>query len=161
MDKKIESSDFRSADMIELHSSSIVLFRKDYPDAVVGWREYPDQGPILSVDGETLQRLCDHLGIKTHARHTESVGRDGKSRAWRESLDSYEFPLVQHNPHIVGAYNEPDLWIEELSARIVAPDLLEMIVKRGFRDSDGQVDYWTVNVTYCGKFTVWWTQPEP
>ena len=82
------------------------------------------------------------------------TGRAGKKRTRVECLHSHEFPLIEMTRLIVG--DEQDgRWIEQLSARVISRDLLEILVKWGFKSDTGP-EFEEVRITYCGAFTVWW-----
>ena len=58
---------------------------------------------------------------------------------------------------MVVGYKQDGRWIEQLAARIIDRDLLEILVKWGF-DGEAQPQFEEARVTYHGTFTVWWEE---
>jgi hypothetical protein len=153
------TTQFKPVELIELHDSGVVVRPQEFSDALAGWGEYLETpSKTFAVSGEHLRRLCDHLDIPFHDHRYNTAGLDGKQHAHIERLEDHEFPLIEQGRLIIGDKRE-GRWIEQLSARIVGADLLEVLVKWGFDGKTGP-EFEEIRISYHGSFTVWWKGQE-
>jgi hypothetical protein len=134
-------------EMIELHDAGIILTSQTCTDALVGWNYGQDEhGLTYSIEGKDLERLAKHFGIGTYPIRKSNEA---------QYLEDYTFSLVRKLPDVPD--EDKDRWIKTLSARIIAANLLEILVTWAFSDGD----LIPVRVTYSGTFTVWWKSIDP
>jgi hypothetical protein len=150
----MQDSSFKKAEMIELHDCGVVIHHTSYADGLVGWHTYPSEGEVLSVDGESLDHLCQHLGlpVKPIYYENEGMGTTPPCRM-RRDLAERKFPLLQKERFVMGFGRGDDRDVKELWAKVRGPNHLELLVEFLFphgNDTEQQ------RISYSGAFTVWW-----
>jgi hypothetical protein len=139
-------SEFRKADLIELHDAQLVVHTDDFGD-VSNWRMAPTvRGNYVSVDGDGLAHLLEALGVTFDA----------------DLLFGYEFNILFRPPftmdHGQTEVSLPDTpRIKEIWVRPENSNLLHvhLLIRMGETE-----DEYVQELTYSGHFTVWWALAE-
>lgn len=133
-------SDYRRADMIELHDCRTAVSRKGYLAGIVPWNEFGPRPIRYVLNGEGLARLLNHLGIV-------SMGED--------HLDDEEILVLEQQ------YTEADQQtVKDLHAAIRSANLLDIRVSWECDEDDGTKVIIAQDVSYSGSFTVWWADDD-
>ncbi|MFP4475806.1 MAG: hypothetical protein ACLFOY_09605 [Desulfatibacillaceae bacterium] len=148
---------YRKAELVELHDAAVAVHPEEYSDALAGWREFVEEVEHFVIDGHSIAALAEALGWKTHpvvGINTET-GQDEAT-----TIANMELPLIRRRRESIGdaqtsiAYEESNI-IKQLWARVEAANLLSLrlVIER---EEGGKPDLYVQEVTYSGRFTVWW-----
>lgn len=142
-------TEFRSADMIELHDAGVVVHVEDYPSDGLGWRDSPTVvGKRIAVDGNEAARFLKALGITFDA----------------DELFGDDFDVIFRRPVHAGALKsdvplKDVLRIRELRARPEGPNMLHIHITSYGREGGSEEEY-VQELSYSGSYTVWWSVAE-
>ena len=131
--------EFKSVELIEFHDSGFLVHPEKYSEPMVSWSEYLDEGASYSLIGKSIELLCNCLDVPL-----------------QKQIKHHNFPILRRDQIVVG-HKQDGRWIEQLAARIIDRDLLEILVKWGF-DGEAEPQFEEARVTYHGTFTVWWEE---
>ena len=158
----MERDNFQKAELIELHDARVRIHPERYSDAIMGWSwDDIDSGvDHIVIDGDSLSDLAKFFGVNPRYQMSYS----NKDRPYKRVLENMEFPIASRQWMDVG-YSTSQHRIRELWARVESPHLLSIRMINLYRfvdmdSNDEQKDEEkeiTVNLTYCGNFTVWWS----
>lgn len=123
-------SDYRQADMIELHDCRTVVSRKGYLAGIVPWNEFGPRPIRYVLNGEGLARLLNHL-------------------------DDEEILVLEQQ-----YTEADQQTVKDLHAAIRSANLLDIRVSWECDEDDGTKVVIVQDVSYSGSFTVWWTDND-
>lgn len=151
----------KKAHLVELHDAGVIVHPYSYPDGVVGWNECLFSSQWI-FSGEHISHLVKALGPDVSLGWYEDVWseKDGcVKRQWRDL--AREGLKIQHQADVVGSghcslgFGIGSHKIGELWAQVVAPRRLRLRFTTLW-EQDGKEHSHTIEVEYCGNFTVWW-----
>lgn len=157
-------TNYRSADMIELHDSGFIIVRKGYSEGSNGWREYITlNGRSYAIDGEQFLRLAEYFHIDYRPTITDSSsGKEIRSELRGETF-LIQTESIKIGSSVEGSHYEALQVIKELSAWIESPQLLHMKAVFTYEVTDSgsiTIEEVTKHITYSGRFTVWWSNTD-
>lgn len=155
----------RKAHVVELHDAGVILHPHDYPDAIAGWNEC-FCGPQWILGGEHIAHLLEVLGLGPGLGWETKVWseKDGREKTRVILLRDTEFEVDRRLDVVGSGHCVFGSWIGshkigELWAEVVAPRHLRLRFTTLW-EHDGEEQSHTVEVEYCGDFTVWWAAAE-
>lgn len=150
------SNEFRKAELIELHDIAVAVHPGGYADGLVGWAEFSDEDISFLVDGESLDKLLQAMGITSFSVEHYNVK---KQRHYSLKLRDMSLPLFQRLRRVVGgSYSAHN--IKELFAQVDGPHLLQIRFVGTYEDQQGAIQEYTTELTYSGNYTVWWKSDQ-
>ena len=150
--------DFRRADAIELYDARVIVYRGDCDRLNVTWREFPEDGETLYVDGRGLDRILRVIGVDPETWFVQTHPKGKNSGRW-ETLKDSNLPLIRGSYIVIGhgdmVQGEGTDKIIDLYAKVEGTELLQIRYTTGW-DDEGEPQEEERTVTYCGRFGVWW-----
>lgn len=139
-------SNYRRADMIELHDAQLTVHVEGFPQDV-NWLNAPTvNGARLSVDGSGLAHLLEAIGVTFDANHLYGSEFDVLFRQPAPAEDRASESLLSDVPRI-----------NELRARPDGAELLHIHMTLEFGEEGEE---YVQELTYAGHYTVWWSVAE-
>lgn len=155
--------DYRSADMIELHDANMIVRTQTASETENGWREYPHVGGLsYSINGSVIEKLAKHFGLETQdAFQSFTSPKTGERTTFRSLLRQSNFEIGTTRK-IVGDRSQEDSeglqLITCLLVRTTTHNILDIKITFELEYEDGNVDTFEKEITYSGKYTIWWTR---
>lgn len=134
-----EQSDFRQAICVELYDAGVMLRLHDGG----GFCEYDFPG--FWVDGSTLERALQHLGIVS-----QSAGEFVKGKRKVGELRDWDGFVIHREARWFLDDSKTD--VIAIAVRVLGPHLIDIRIT--LQNADG--DPWTSEHTYAGAFAVEW-----
>ena len=147
--------DYREADKVSLHDEGILLRRNFYPDCIVGWKEYEEDGKPIHIKGEALAAILETLGLPNEGFSSIHYDKGGNAKKHFYCIKDHDLPIFAPE------CSEPtNGWtVQKILARVDAGRLdLKLFISSTWEDDDKskKMDFQNIDITYSGKFTIWW-----